>query len=311
MAVLDRAQRRGGAGAAWTTGVMAIGVVLVALIAPVSGVSQPAPLPTLSYEVASVKENTSGNPQVGGAQQVIRLDPGGRFTARNASLRDLLLVAYRFEIAPSQLGPLDGWMESRRFDITARAADGVVTALNRQSAETMDRMLQGLLADRFKLRVRRESKTGDIYVLSVASGGPKLKTGQNAEACAGGADPARQTPLAEGFFPCHMFTRFGRRGFVAVAVDTGDLAQALRNVVGAPVEDHAMLPTLFDAIVSWNLDQANGGNRETVLNGEPQPSADDPDMFTALREQLGLKLDRQRGPIETLIVEFAQPPSSD
>jgi uncharacterized protein (TIGR03435 family) len=93
----------------------------------------------------------------------------------------------------------------------------------------MDRMLQGLLADRFKLRVRRDSKTGDIYVLSIASGGAKLESAQNAEACAGGADPARQTSAADGFFPCHMFTRFGRRGFVAVAVDTGDLAQALRR----------------------------------------------------------------------------------
>jgi len=175
----------------------------------------------------------------------------------------------------------------------------------------MDRMLQGLLADRFKLRVRRESRSGDLYVLSVASGGAKLKPAQNAEACAGGADPARVKPLAGGLFPCHLFTRFGRRGFAAVAVDTGDLARALRDVVGAPVEDHAGLPTLFDAVVNWNHDRLNVGSRDASFSAEPQPSDDDPDMFTALREQLGLKLDRQRGPVETLIVEFAELPSSD
>jgi uncharacterized protein (TIGR03435 family) len=101
------------------------------------------------------------------------------------------------------------------------------------------------------------------------------------------------------------------QGFEAVAVDTGDLAQVLRDVIGEPVEDHARLPMLFDGVVNWNLNRLSGGSRDQSFSAEPQPSDDDSDILTARREQLGLKLDRQRGPVETRIVEFAKLPSSD
>ena len=303
-ALLDRRQHRGRAGGACTIGGLAAGLALTALIAPLSAGWQEPGNARLAFEVASIKENTSGDPFGNGDKPVLRIDPGGRLTARNVPLASLLLLAYRAEITRSQLAPVEGWMERQRFDIDARAADGVVKAIDREAARKMDAMLQALLADRFKLRVRRDSKTGDTYVLAVAPGGVKMKPSTNAEACAGGADPQRVTPLATGLLPCHLFTRFGRRGFEAIAIDTADLADVLREVVKAPVEDRARLATLFDASVTWNSDPLNRGR----AGDEPQPADDDPDVTTALREQLGLRLERQRGPVETLIVESAEPP---
>jgi uncharacterized protein (TIGR03435 family) len=305
-AILDSAQARGHAGVGWTAAMMAVGAVAVGVMAPLSADEQARATSPAAFDVASVKENMSGDPFAGGDRTLIRLDPGGRFVARNASLRDLLLLAYRGEIAANQLAPLEGWMTSRRFDVDARAADGAVRALDRQAAATMDGMVQRLLEDRFKLRVRRESRPGDVYVLSVAPGGPTLKRAETADACASGADPHRIEPLAGGMFPCHMFTRVGRRGFDAVAVDTTDLAMVLRNIVSGPVEDRARLPMLFDANVHWNSDPLGGGGRGASFGAEPQPTEDDPDVPTALREQLGLKLERVRGTVETLVIEFAE-----
>jgi uncharacterized protein (TIGR03435 family) len=309
-AVLDRAQPRGRAGRAWTLAILAAGVVVAGVMAPMSADGQGNAAPA-SFEVASIKENTSGDPLGGGDRTLIRIDPGGRFTARNASLRDLLLIAYRGEIARNQLAPLEGWMSNRRFDVDARAAEGAVKAIDRRSAAAMDQMVQRLLEERFKLRVRRDSRPGDVYVLSIARGGAKLTPAKTADVCASGADPQGVRPLANGFLACHMFSSLGRRGFEAVAIDTSDLAMALRNVVGGPVEDRARLSTLFDASVHWNSDVLGGGSRDALFSTEPQPTEDDPDVPTALREQLGLTLERQRGPVEKLVVESAELPTAD
>jgi uncharacterized protein (TIGR03435 family) len=266
----------------------------------------------LSFDVASVKENTSGDPFGGGDSQMLRLYPGGHFVARNASLKDLNLSAYRDEISPSQLSGLADWMSSRRFDIDARAAEGAIAPgeLDYPRAVLMDRMLQGLLLDRFKLRVRRDQQVGDLYVLSVAAGGPRLQRAKSADECVKASNPGGLTVRAEPVSPCHVFTRIGRTGLEGVAVDTADLAMALRLYLRSPVEDRAKLTMLSDVSVHWNPDPLGGAPRgETSL--EPQPVEGDPDIYTAFREQLGLKLDRQRGPIETLIVESAEPPAAN
>src|SRR6185312_14811519 len=152
----------------------------------------------VSFEVASVKENTSGNPFAGGDRMDARLYPGGRMMARNYSLRDLILWAYRFEITRSQLTGVEAWMEQRRFDLDARAADGVIAPgeLDQPRAELMDRMLRQLLADRFKLRVRHEQKMGDLHVLSIAPGGPRLQRSSQADACLQAEHPSGLTVAA-------------------------------------------------------------------------------------------------------------------
>jgi uncharacterized protein (TIGR03435 family) len=311
-AVLDREQRRGEAGRRSTIASLAIGLTLVATVAATALQRTPAVGP-LSFEVASVKENASGDPFGGGDRLNMRLYPGGRFSARNASLQDLILLAYRDEITRSQLPDLPSWMTERRFDIEARGAEGVVAAgeIDHARAQLIDRMLQGLLADRFKLRVRREEKVGDLLVLSVAPGGPKLGPPKDEAVCNGLKDRRGLALVSEPAVPCHVFTRIGRTGLDGRAVDTTDIVMALRLYLGRPVVDRTRLRSLHDVTVHWNPDVLNRTDRAGTFNNEPQPDENDPDMYTALREQLGLKLEAQRAPIAMLIVESAEPPASN
>jgi uncharacterized protein (TIGR03435 family) len=311
-AVLDQAQRRGRAGGAPTAGLFAGGLALVGLIAPVCASWQVVAADAKAFEVASIRENTSGDPFAGGDRQSSWLYPGGRFTTRNITLRELILNAYRWEITRGQLTGVSPWMDQRRFDIDARAADGAVAPgeIDQPRAQLMDRMLQVLLADRFKLRVRREQKTGDLHVLSVATGGPKLTPATDA--------PCRQVTNRGGLAisadpatACHMFRRIGRTGLEGVAVDTTDIAMALRLYLGRPVVDRAQLSSLYNVTVRWKPEAPSRSDRTGEFNTEPQADENDPDIYTAIREQLGLKLAIERAPIDMLVVESAEPPTAN
>jgi uncharacterized protein (TIGR03435 family) len=199
-AVLDRAQRRGRASRASIAGLVAVGLALLGAIAPVRASRQASQAGAAAFEIVSVKENTSGDPFGGGDRLNSRIYPGGRFTARNMTLHDLVLLAYRWEITRSQLTGISPWMDQRRFDIDAKAADGAVAAgeIDVPRAQLMDGMLQTLLADRFKLRVRREQRTGDVLVLSVAPGGPKLALAKDAPCQAGNPGASRSATISRG-----------------------------------------------------------------------------------------------------------------
>jgi uncharacterized protein (TIGR03435 family) len=312
-AVLDRRQRRGRAGRVRVAALVAGGFALVGGIAPLCA-SWQAKAHAPSFDVVSVKENTSGDPFGGGDRQDTRLYPGGRFVARNATLRELILLAYRWEITRSQLSGVVPWMDQRRFDIEGRAAEGVIAAgdLDVPRAQLMDRMLQSLLADRFKLRVTREKRNGDLHVLSVAPGGPKLTLAKDPP-CAAGKNPGGLTVRADldSGRACHWFKRIGRTGFEAVAIDSTDIAMGLRNYLGRPVVDRARLTSLYNVSVRWRPDGPSRANGVGAFNTEPQGDENDPDIYTALREQLGLKLAIERAPIEMLIIESAEPPTAN
>jgi uncharacterized protein (TIGR03435 family) len=312
-AVLDGAQLRGRAGRTQITGLVVGGIALVIGIAPVAASWQAASTTALSFEVASVRENTSGDPFGGGDRQLTWLYPGGRYTARNTTLRELILLAYRWEITRSQLAGLAPWMSERRFDIEARAAEGAVApgALDVPRAQVMDRMLQTLLADRFKLRVRRERMTGELHVIAVAPGGPKMMPARDAP-CLQTKNPGGLTVQADPDpgKACHMFKRIGRTGFEGVAVDTMDITMALRQYLGKPVEDRARLTSLYNVSVRWKPEAPLRADR-ALQNLEPQADENDPDIYTALREQLGLRLTIERAPIEMLVVESAELPTEN
>jgi uncharacterized protein (TIGR03435 family) len=311
-ALLDRRQRRGQAGRARTAGLLAAGIAVVGAIAPLSASWQSAGASAPAFEVASIKENTSGDPFGGGDRQLTWLYPGGRYTARNTTLRELILLAYRWEITRSQLAGLEPWMNQRRFDIEARAADDVVApgALDVPRAQLMDRMLQTLLADRFKLRVRREQRTGDLHVLSIAPGGLTMTPAKDVS-CEARTNQGGLSIKDDPGAACHMFRRIGRTGFEGVAVDTLDIAMALRTYLGQPVEDRARLSSLYTVTARWKPETPSRGNGPGPFGNEPQADENDPDIYTALREQLGLKLSIERAPIEMLVVESAEPPTSN
>jgi uncharacterized protein (TIGR03435 family) len=235
-----------------------------------------------TFDVVSIKPNLSG--AEGGS---IRLTPGGRLVAQNASLRQLITTAY--DVRDFQLFGGPSWMASERFDIEAKAAGN-------PTQDQISQMLQALLADRFSLTVHREKKEVPIYRLTVAKGGSKLPPAK-AECTPMVPPPAKFDPAT--LRPCGGFnSNVGM--MLGGAVSTTKLAASLSRTLGRTVVDETGLSGSFDVSLHWTPD------------AQPQTAnSSDPDFFTAIQEQLGLRLESGRGPVEVLVVDQAERPSQN
>jgi bla regulator protein blaR1 len=255
--------------------------------------SQPA------FEVASIKPSPSN----AAGPRNSRIWPGGRFTATDMTVKALILFAYRFDITPSQLSGGPGWIDADRFDIDARAsADAIAPGqIDLERAHIMGRMMQALLADRFGLRLRRETKDAPVFALVIARGGLKMKSS--------GAGVDCSVLVPEGLPPCHVFTRIGNRGILGEHVDMSDITMAFRILLGQPVVDKTGLTGMFDVAASWAPDALRSAPRDDAIEPAGDPNA--PTMFTALEEQLGLKLESQRAPVDFLVIERVEKPTSN
>src|SRR5262249_22645776 len=132
--------------------------------------------------------------------------------------------------------------------------------------------------------------------LVVAKNGPKLPPAKTVIEC--------RTPTEELSTMCHVFLRFGPREMIAQSVDLDDIIRALGTRLSSPVEDKTGLKGLYDLSLHWTPGPENRPQREERAEIE----SNDPDLFTALQEQLGLKLESRRGPVRYLIIEDAQKP---
>ncbi|MEP6962580.1 MAG: TIGR03435 family protein [Acidobacteriota bacterium] len=233
------------------------------------------------FEVTSVKPNKSG---------VRRYDinpKGNRFVATNVSLWVLVEWAYQMEEFRISGGP--AWLKSDRFDIEANAEKNV-------SMEQFRVLLQPLLADRFHVQLHRETKEFPIYNLAVAKGGPKLKAAQ----CVGTPSPAN---------PCGGFSGTSRGTLVGRAASIAAFATTLSGILGRSVRDNTALKGMYDFDLSWTPD-------ETARQGTGDPDAppadiNGPSFFTAVQEQLGLKLESAKGPVEVLMIDHAEQPAEN
>jgi uncharacterized protein (TIGR03435 family) len=253
----------------------------------------------LEFEVASIKPAA---PDARGMW--IRPSPGGRVTVTNFSLKELIVIAYR--IQPYQISGGPPWLGSARYDITAKAE-------NTLKPDELQLMLQSLLADRFQLTIRRETKELPIYALVLARKdgklGPKL-----IESKEGGCtpfDPLRPPAPAEpGKRPglnCGQ-QMMSPRSLTAVAAPIANVIPMLARMLGRTIVDKTGLKGNYDVSVEWVQDEA------LMLPPDvPKPVSDGsgPSIFTALQEQLGLKLESQKGPVEVFVVDRAEKPSEN
>jgi len=227
----------------------------------------------LTFEVASIKRNVSGD-----QNSSIRVQPGGQIVVTNNSLYNLIRNAYgtqRYEMVP---GPnLPSWIDSDKWDLLAKPpADAP------QVQEQMQLRLRSLLEDRFKLKARREMRETPIYELVVARSdgqlGPQLK--RSGDECAaqgrareGGVAP---TPLPPGGF---CGTRTGNGNVSMKGVPLSNFVRNLGGTTGRFVMDKTGLTGPFDLELQWALDQPAGGAQTDGVS-----------LFAAMQEQLGLKL---------------------
>ncbi len=255
-----------------------------------------------TFEVASIKpsrSDTSGSSRLG-----LGVQPGGRYTTTNVTARELIRVAY------GRPDPLDasrviggpGWLDSDRFDLLAKAPDG-------SGIQQLFPMLQSLLADRFKLTIRAETRELPIYALvGVATGklGPSL---QPAEDCT--ARPRDATVAASPRMLCGIDgSRPGRLVFGGMPISALASHPALPRELRRVVVDRTGLNGFYSGTLEWTPSALAGRSPFPPTDASPPP-ADGPSIFAAVQEQLGLKLEFIRGPVDVLVIESVERPTPD
>jgi uncharacterized protein (TIGR03435 family) len=265
-----------------------------------------------AFEVASIKRNTSGT-----GMMSIQMAPGGRLDFVNVPLRNLIVRAY--QVQPFQVIGGPAWVANDRFDVIAKPEGDATPA-------QANLMLRALLADRFKLVVRTETRELPVYHLVKARAdgqlGPELKPaavecgpgtrGRGAPPAAGPGGPGPLPGAATGAAGCQMMMTPGRLRVGGQPISA--LASALANQLGRPVIDKTGLSGSFDLALSFMPDGGREGRAGTPPPGVPLPPAVDPDapsLFTALQEQLGLKLESERGPVDVLVIDSVAQPIED
>jgi uncharacterized protein (TIGR03435 family) len=239
-----------------------------------------------AFDVASVKPNVSGD-----EPSVPRISPG-RFSWTNVSLRQLIQVAY--DMRPYQLIALPNWADTARFDVAVTTS---ITA----SRQEMNTMLQSLLADRFDLSVHRERREVPVYALVLARRDGKL--GPNIHPATLDCQSIAEKPLNSGTAQTDSATCSPQLGLTRLKVAgfrMSGLASGLMRILDRTVIDKTDLSEPFDMELSWTPDP-------TMLpNGVPAPQnlpSAGPSIFTALEEQLGLRLVSDRAPVEALVID--------
>jgi uncharacterized protein (TIGR03435 family) len=275
------------------------------------------------FEVAAVRENTNNDGKV-----MIGIQPGGRFTAVNVPLWDLIRQA--FGVQRTQIVGAPDWTETARYDITAKAEEDIPGTGPGSPQGPLHFMLQDLLADRFKLRTHRETRELPIYALTLARSDNKLGTGLRPSTvdCAamrgrGGrmGPPPGPPPAGAGAPnaaaalgwperpPCGM--RVAPNQVVAGAATLAQLTQMLSQFTQRIVIDRTGLDGGFDIDLTFTPERMPQG--PPPPGAPPLPSIDPngPSLFTALQEQLGLKLESERAPVEVLVIDHVERPTPD
>jgi uncharacterized protein (TIGR03435 family) len=274
--------------------------------APAGAVPAPDPNVPLYFEAASIKPSAAATSGAG-----IRRQPGGRFYTINMPVKALITFAY--QIQDYQLVGGLGSVTNDRFDIVAKMDGDPPAIIPGSGADHMMLAMRTLLADRFKLVVHRETRQFDIYALTKANPdgplGPALKPA--AGDCSPAAFAARGggPPPAAGPPPTVCGLQQGPGHILFGGFPLSLFASGISNRAGRVVVDHTGLMGNWD----FELTYAPGLPPDASLNGAPPPApnSDAPDLFTAVREQLGLKLESTKGPVDVLVIDHVEHPTED
>lgn len=271
---------------------------------PAAAAPQAAPDPNvpLYFEVASVKPNRSG--EQGGR---IGRQPGGRVTVTNVPLRQLISFAY--QMTPTTLVGGPAWIAQERYDIVAKLEGDPQPIPPGGGPDHAMLAFRSLLADRFKLQVHHETRELEVYALVVAKAdgtlGPGLK--KSTQDCSpdairalmarGGPPPA---PPAGNGVMCGGRTTPGRMmvGGMPISVVTGPLGA----LTGRTVIDKTGLTGAWDFELTFAA-EAGRGQPPPGAPAPPPPDPDAPSIFTALPEQLGLKLESTKAPMDVVVID--------
>jgi uncharacterized protein (TIGR03435 family) len=280
--------------------------VVIALLT-VGGVSVAAQVAKQTFEVASVKRNVSGAPGPGGGPTATTMArPGGVYTATNVTLEQLILNSYRTPdgrpLREDQLLGGPAWVRSDRFDIEARAGSDV-------PRDQMSLMLQALLEERFRLVLRKEQQDRETYVLTMARSDGRLGPDLHQRSETDCAPQPDEDPLAFSLRRLQTLPKpsGGGRPWFAVSCSTiADLASgALTRQLRTTVIDKTGLTGKWTIVVAYPSESANP---DPVAARDPNPTGS---LFTAVQDSLGLRLVKQRGNVDVMVIDSAQQPSEN
>jgi uncharacterized protein (TIGR03435 family) len=234
-----------------------------------------------AFEVATIKPSKPG-------RWGDDLDEtGDRLTIQNYTVRRLIREAYGLK-SDSQIIGGPEWINERRFDIVAKVDDAEAARMEKMTDDESDKewalMLQSLLADRFQLRISRGERSLPVFALVVAHSGPKMKS----------------TPMNDGSGDPGIDINWGELTARKASMDAfADSLTSLRDLNSRVVLNRTGLTGSYDFKLDWARDRGDGASTDSPY----------PVIFTALEEQLGLKLKSERATVDVVVVESATEPA--
>jgi uncharacterized protein (TIGR03435 family) len=287
-------------------GIIVLSVAIASIVLNVDRLQALAQGPDVAqprFEVASVKVNRTSDGIIFDQAR------NGRFTLTGHSLAMLIRTAYRVQEFQIIGGP--DWKDSERFDIVATYTDAAPVPASASEPRPRDLMLRALLAERFQLAVHKETRERPIYALIPAKRdgtlGPQLKPSTTDCASARGPE-ACGSSVGPGFIRM-------RGGTIATLATAFSRLTNTGSSLNRLVVDRSGLSGLYDADLRFTPEFVpNVGLPPSLAGLAPQTPAIDPNgpsIFTAVQEQLGLKLDSQRGPVEVLVIDRVERPTED
>ena len=232
-----------------------------------------------AYDVMTIKPNITGSGSMGMDTK------GDHFVAHNISLKHLL--QYVYDLNEDSILGVPAQLDSVRFDIEAKVVEPDLDVLKKMNSEQRRAMLQPLVTERFQLKTHTESRILPVYELVVVKGGPKFKLAED------------QTKLGwgdTGLYYNRSDIKLEGRG-----LPMPHLAKTLADQVHRTVIDKTGLTGNYDLTLQWTPD---GAPASTDADSTP-------DIYTAVQEQLGLKLQSAKAPVEVLVVDHAAMPSEN
>lgn len=242
-------------------------------------------VPALAYDVVSIKPVKTSRMNSG-----FKESPDG-LVLENQPLCTVIAGAY--DVRMDRISGMPGWVTSDHYDLQAKMGEETAAAFHKLPEDEQKierwRMLQAALEDRLKLRAHHETKLARTYALVIAKGGSKLKeanTSGNASKM-----PAGATMMSMGYGVAKVAGR---------EVPMSRLADQLGTLVDGPVKDQTGLTGKYDFTLECTPDTSATASEDST-----------PSIFTALQEQLGLKLEPTKGPVDTLVIDHIERPSEN
>ena len=284
--------------------------------------------------IAGVYEVTSLKPSRGGSGMV-RLGffstPAG-VSATGVTLQSLIQEAYG--VGDKQISGAPDWVKSERYDMEAKLDKSTADELSKLSEDQRNvatqRMLQALLADRFKLTLQRENKELSVYALLIAKNGPTLQEAKPGETHSQEVKFLDGRPLEPGMMSMQygtnspdgrplesgkMMMEFGGGQMAGHGISLGVLVDQLSQQLDAAVVDKTGLTGNYDFTLHWAPDKSHAplqGAEQSPAGSEATPAAESsPSIFTAIQEQLGLKLEPQKALMQVLVIDHVEPPAEN